>query len=107
MCHEIISNAVQGPLTPGQGNIGGIDRYGIMANPRGQMNSPAYPGHASAWTKVTLGWADPIVISADGTYNARPAESYPDIYRIDFGYAPFEYLLLEMRVPCPGDFDER
>ena len=96
---------VQGAYTPGLGNIGGIDRFGIMANPRGQMNSLARPGHASAWTKTQL-WVDPIVISSDGTYNARASESHPDIYRIDFGFAPFEYLLLEMRTPCPGDFDE-
>ena len=70
------------------------------------MNNQARPGHMSAWTKIKMGWADPIVISHDGTYMAEAAELANVFYRIDHGYLPGEYLLLEHRKSIPLDFDE-
>lgn len=71
------------------------------------MNSPSRPGHYSAWTKIELGWVDPIEIVLDGEYCAQPVELQPDIYKISHNFPEGEYLLLENRQPIPTDFDER
>jgi hypothetical protein len=54
-----------------------------------------------------MGWATPIEITSDGTYEARAIEEEPEIYIIRQGYAFQEYLLIENRQPITGDFDER
>ncbi len=92
----------------GTGNIGGIDRFGVMANPTGNSNSDlAWPGHVSGWTREQLGWVEPTVIDTDGVYELRPVEQFPDMYKITKGFAENEYLLLENRQPIDGDFDEK
>ena len=92
----------------GTGNIGGIDRFGVMANQGGNSGGDlAWPGHISAWTRVKLGWVDPTVIDTDGVYELRPVEENQDIYKITKGFAEKEYLLLENRQPIAGDFDEK
>jgi len=70
------------------------------------MNSQAYPGHLSAWTKFYLGWLRPIEITSDGIYKASPVELEPQVYRISQGFYHGEYLLIENRQPIQGDFDE-
>jgi len=90
------------------GNIGGLDRFGVMSNPAGNSGGDeAWPGHMSAWTRQALGWIEPIVIDSDGTYNIRPVEEHPDMYKITAGFADKEYLLIENRQPIEGDFDEK
>jgi len=90
------------------GNIGGIDRFGVMANEGGNSGGDkAWPGHISAWTRFKLGWAKPTVIDSDGVYELRPVEKHPDLYQITKGFEDKEYLLLENRQPIDGDFDEK
>ena len=80
-----------------------------MANTAGSSGGDiAWPGHVGAWSRIELGWVDPIVIDKDGTYEIRPVEQYPDIYKITEGFSnPKEYLLIENRQPIVGDFDEK
>jgi len=94
-------------LNFGTGNIGGLDRFDIMANPRGPSDDLAWPGHVGAWVRLELGWIEPTEITEDGTYELRPVELFPDMYIIKAGFAPKEYLLLENRQPIVGDFDEK
>ena len=75
------------------------------ANPRGFGQRLAWPAHMSGWTKASIDWVEPIEITSDGTYEARPCETHPDIYKISKGYQPMEYLLIENRQPIL--FDER
>jgi hypothetical protein len=90
------------------GNIGGIDRFGVMANPSGNAGGDlSWPGHVSAWTRTKLGWIDPTVIDSDGTYELRAVEQHADMFKITQGFADKEYLLLENRQAINGDFDER
>jgi len=92
----------------GTGNIGGIDRFGVMANPSGNAGGDlSWPGHVSAWTRTQLGWIDPTVIDSDGTYELRAVEQHSDMFKITKGFADKEYLLLENRQAINGDFDER
>ena len=90
-------------------NLGGIDRFGVMANAAGNSNGDfAWPGHISAWTRFQLGWTTPIEITQDGTYTLRPIELYPDLYILRKGFANAkEYLLLENRQPIVNDYDEK
>lgn len=92
---------------PTNNSLGGIDYYDVMANTAGQlrMNSQ-FPGHMSAWSKIQIGFANPILIEKDGPYEIRPVELYPDVYKIAKGFAnEKEYLLIENRQPIEGDFD--
>ena len=70
------------------------------------MNSQAAPGHLSVWTKIQLGWLEPINITKNGVYEVSPIEFEPVAYRIDPGCFPGEYFLIENRHAFTGDFDE-
>jgi hypothetical protein len=54
-----------------------------------------------------MGWAIPVEITADGTFNATAVEVEPVIYIIRPFLNDREYLLIENRQPIPGDFDEK
>jgi hypothetical protein len=54
----------------------------------------------SAWSKIQLGWVTPTVITAAGTYTARKACAYPNIFQISKKNPLGEYLLLENRQKC-------
>jgi hypothetical protein len=73
------------------------------ANPFGQGNRLAWPGHLSPWTKYQLGWINPTEITADGTYTLRPSELYPDVHVIASPYPDGEYLMVEVRRPVLFD----
>ncbi|KAL7426791.1 hypothetical protein ACHAXH_000458, partial [Discostella pseudostelligera] len=84
----------------------GIGRFCLMASHWGFDGSQYYPPHMSAWSKVQLGWVNPTVISTSGSYSARKACEFPDIFIIGNGVANFdtgEYLLIENRQPCKFD----
>jgi M6 family metalloprotease-like protein len=83
--------------------IGGLAGYDIMANPGGQSYRQAWPGHLSPWSKMDLGWLNPIEIQNDGTFTARASEYYEDVYIIRQGYQEREYLLIENRQPLEFD----
>jgi len=87
-------------------HLGGLDHFGVMASSTGNSGDLAWPGHPAAWTRIRLNWVEPIPIERDGTYDIRPVEQFPDIYKITKGYQDKEYLLLENRQPIDGDFDE-
>ena len=88
------------------GVVGGVAGFDIMGTRRGFGNRYAWPGHMSGWSKSTIGWVNPIEITTDGVYTARPSEMYPDIYKISAGFQnPQEYLLIENRQPVL--FDEQ
>ena len=81
----------------------GIGDYCLMSNSWGVDGTQRYPPILSAWSKIELGWIDPITISEKGDYTIRQSYEFPDVYKIDVGYAPNEYLLIENRQP--GSFD--
>eukprot|EP00985_Skeletonema_marinoi_P012589 scaffold6092_cov105-Skeletonema_marinoi.AAC.6 len=81
----------------------GIGNYCLMANSWGVDGSQRYPPILSAWSKVQLGWIDPISITEKGDYTLKQSYQFPEVYKIESGYAPNEYLLIENRQP--GSFD--
>lgn len=65
------------------------------------------PGHLNVWSRQEAGWLDPIVIQYSGIYNAQPAETSSDGFKItlaDFGFYP-EYLMIENRQQLGFDVD--
>jgi hypothetical protein len=74
-----------------------------MSNSWGFDNSQYYPPHASAWSKIQLGWVTPTVIKAAGTYTARKACAFPDVFQISKNFPVGEYLLIENRQKCNFD----
>jgi len=89
------------------GELGGIARFGTMANPSGNAGDLAWPGHISGWTRKELGWITPTEIDSDGTYILKPVEENPEMFIIKKGFEDREYLLIENRQPIQGDFDEK
>lgn len=84
----------------------GCGGYCLMGFPVGQANSATNPGNVGAYTKVFLGWADPIIITQDGLYDAEPSFTTGTIYKIQpESYDPNEYLLIENRPPLGWDIE--
>ena len=86
--------------------LGGIGAYDIMSFAGGQkIGKFQFPGLISPFNKMEMGVLDPIEITGDGTYFARPSALYPDIYIIKSPYPAGEYLLIENRQPLLSDID--
>ena len=75
---------------------GGLGSFDIMANADG----PRYdgnPGSMSPYSKLLVGWVEPVEIVEDGTYTIRTSNRHPDVFGIRQGYGDGEYLLIENR----------
>ncbi|HZJ17163.1 MAG TPA: M6 family metalloprotease domain-containing protein [Chthoniobacteraceae bacterium] len=83
----------------------GIGSWCMMANSWGFDNSQYRPPHFSAWCKIFLGWVTPTTLTNPGTYTATESEVAMSIYRINRGFTPGEYLLIENRQPVGLDSD--
>lgn len=64
-----------------------------------QKDPPAF----DAWSKIQLGWLDPIYITDDGTYNVAPTHESSVVYVINDGFPDKEYMILENRQPFDMD----
>jgi hypothetical protein len=84
-------------------STGGIGAFGIMAYQGGQRYDEAYPGILTPFHKMQIGALDPIEITEDGIYDARPSAIHPDVYMISAPYEDGEYLLIENRQPLLSD----
>lgn len=79
------------------GGGAGIGSYGLMANSWDFSGSQLCPPHLSPWSKMQLGWIDPVTIEGPGEYSIEQSESADDYYRVSAGYNSGEYLLIENR----------
>jgi len=100
VCHEL-GHFFGLPDLYDTGGIGapssGIGNWCLMAaGSWGFDSSQQFPSHMSAWAKVKLGWAVPTTI-LPGTQSLAQVESNAVIAKIDSGYPPGEYLLVENR----------
>lgn len=81
------------------GSSWGIGKWGLMG--AGSWNGGGnYPAHLCAWSKVTLGWVDPIdILSPMANMTVRQVETGGNIYRLWVGDPDLstEYFLLENR----------
>mmetsp|Transcript_9698 Transcript_9698/g.19100 ORF Transcript_9698/g.19100 Transcript_9698/m.19100 type:complete len:1276 (-) Transcript_9698:108-3935(-) len=82
----------------------GIGAFDMMSQSWGYSGSGLLPPLLSAWSKLQVGWATPILIEHDGTYSIEASSTSPIVYKITEGFPEGEYLLLENRQP--QGFDE-
>jgi M6 family metalloprotease-like protein len=99
ICHESGHFFGIRDLYDSNGGGEGIGSWGMMANSWGFDNTQLYPPHFCAWSKIKLGWLTPTIIDTPGMYTALQVETSPAVYRVDAGYPPDEYLLIENRQP--------
>ena len=71
----------------------GLGNYCLMANLWGVDFSQRYPPVLSAWSRIQLGWATPIIINSSDIYTLDSNT----VYMITQGYPSGEYLLIENR----------
>jgi hypothetical protein len=64
-----------------------------------QKEPPAF----DAWSKIQLGWLDPVYIIDEGIYNVAPTHASSVVYVIDNGFPDKEYMILENRQPFDMD----
>lgn len=83
----------------------GIGTYDVMSNPYGVDGAQTHPNHLSPWSKMRIGWLEPIEICEDGRYIIEASALTPDVYIIKKNFPAGEYLLIENRQPI--DWDEK
>ena len=81
----------------------GLGVWDVMGVAKGVDLIGNYPAHLSAWSKIQLGWVQPMELTSDGLYRIRAAEEHPDIYIIKSPYPEGEHLLIENRQPIRWD----
>ncbi|NOZ07954.1 MAG: M6 family metalloprotease domain-containing protein, partial [FCB group bacterium] len=100
VCHEFGHALGLPDLYDTDYSSSGIGTWGLMAGGSwgGNGSSAWYPAHFSAWSKVTLGWVDPIIITEGSISLEIPnVEENPVIYKMN-GIGPnYEYFLFENR----------
>ena len=79
------------------GGGSGIGSYGLMANSWDFDGSQWCPPHLSPWSKMQLGWIDPVNISQSGEYTLGQSETNNEYFVITDGYSSNEYLMIENR----------
>ena len=106
VCHEL-GHFFGMPDLYDTGGVGaasqGIGNWCLMAaGSWGFDSSQRNPSHMAAWAKVKLGWVVPTPI-LPGAQSLAQVETNALIHKIDSGYPPGEYLLLENRQPTGFD----
>jgi M6 family metalloprotease-like protein len=79
------------------GGGSGIGSYGLMANSWGFDGRQKCPPNMSPWSKLQLGWIDPVNISQPGTYKINQSATNNEYFVITSGYPTGEYLMVENR----------
>ena len=95
--HELGHSLFRLPDLYDKGRGSGVGSFDVMAYAWGKSNDQYHPPHMSAWTKIKLGWVQPIIVKKAGRYTISPYETNPDVLRIDGGFPADEYLLVEFR----------
>ncbi|MFO1009128.1 MAG: M6 family metalloprotease domain-containing protein [Planctomycetota bacterium] len=97
VCHELGHYFGLPDLYDTDGTSQGIGNWCLMAaGSWGFDGTQQYPSHMSAYCKTKLGWVVPQLLMP-GAFTAPQVETNASVYRLDSGYPPGEYLLLENR----------
>jgi M6 family metalloprotease-like protein len=75
----------------------GIGSFGLMANAWDFAGSQLCPPHFSPWSKLQLGWIEPVDISQAGEYRLGQSETHNEYFVITQGFPANEYLMIENR----------
>ena len=104
LCIFIISGL---PDMYGTSEGNGVGSYDFMSNHWGFPPyfhiSQLYPPVLSPWSKIQVGWLDPIVIDESGTFEITTSQFTDQVYKIPMDDEGIEYLLIENRQPIGFD----
>ncbi|KAL9189130.1 hypothetical protein ACHAXT_011620 [Thalassiosira profunda] len=78
----------------------GLGAYDFMSQSWGWDGSGLYPPNLSAWSKLSVGWAEAEVVEYDGVYELAASVG---VVKITHSFPAGEYLLLENRQPTGYD----
>jgi len=86
----------------------GIGDFGLMGT--GSKNSAFgrsgdCPAHMCAWSKIRLGWIDPLITDVPGYQQIQSSAIYPQCIRINGNMPEHEYFLVENRQKMKFDRD--
>ena len=84
----------------------GVGDYGLMANSWGSNGQQRHPPYMSPWTKMVLGWIEPLEPTSGVNIIEASAEqdpSNPQYYIIKEGFPEGEFLMIENRQPLGYD----
>ena len=81
----------------------GIGAWGLLGLSDGFYQTGHTPTHLNPYAKAKFNWIKPEVLTEPGTYTVHHAEFNKQAYRIDKGFPPGEYILIENRQPCGFD----
>mmetsp|Transcript_18015 Transcript_18015/g.39384 ORF Transcript_18015/g.39384 Transcript_18015/m.39384 type:complete len:1059 (-) Transcript_18015:148-3324(-) len=76
----------------------GAGNFALMAHTWGWDENQLNPPQLSSWCKKSLGWAKIFVINQSGQYSIDASWNTDAVFRIDKGFPPGEYLLLENKI---------
>jgi hypothetical protein len=74
-----------------------------MGNAWGWNNDQFDPPAFDAWSKIQLGWLDPVYVYDDNTYTIEPTHVSSEVYVISAGFPDKEYMIVENRQPFQMD----
>ncbi|GAB4365269.1 MAG: hypothetical protein Kow00128_07640 [Deltaproteobacteria bacterium] len=96
---DLYPTALFGQIVPTFSGAGVFDlmAYGMWGS--NLLLRADVPAHLSAWSKMTLGWATPTLVTAATPRTLRPAELFPDIDKVysNTGADPGQFFLVENR----------
>jgi len=83
-------------------NFSGAGVFDLMAYGMWGSNllaRPDVPAHLSAWSKMVLGWANPVLVTSTSSRTLRPAELFGDIDKVYSNTVadPGQFFLVENR----------
>ena len=89
------------------GSVGnGIGTFGLMGDSWGMCGDQFWPPQLSSWSKVQLGWINPITPPANGAaarYALYPSEQCPDVIEISRNFPADERLFVENKAAVGVD----
>ena len=98
-CHELGHDLGLPDLYDVNGGSEGIGNYGLMGGGSWTFS------HPTAWSKIQLGWIVPKVVTKDGYYTVRDAETHSEAYILMDPARPNEYFLIENRQPTNSYYE--
>ena len=103
--HEYMHTLGLPDLNDGSGDwIGrGLGNFDVMSNAHGRDGAQINPAHLCPWSKMQLGWLEPIEITSNGVYQIEASEISNEIYVIRDNFPRGEYLIIENQQPLLWD----
>ena len=88
-------------------DVGGLDIGAATCEPAGASPNDGNLFAPNAWHKLHWGWITPTVVTQDGFYEIRRADTTGDAFILyDPAKGPDHYFIVENRTRTPGTYDQ-